>query len=152
MGLFTYILRCSDDSFYVGVTNSMAVRLQQHNSCMNSSCYTAKRVPVILVWYNYFDSNTEAINWEKKLKGWTKKKKQALIDQKFDLLHEYSKCQNWSSSEHFHASTPHSVTSPSTPLRRAQGKPLSVTDPSTTLQPAPDKLLSATDDSNTQFD
>jgi len=105
MGLFTYILRCSDDSFYVGVTNNIDVRLQQHNSCINPSCYTAKRVPVVLTWCKFFESNMEAIFFEKQLKGWTRKKKEALINRDFDLLHELAKCRNESNSYNYNPDT-----------------------------------------------
>ncbi|MBL7933000.1 MAG: GIY-YIG nuclease family protein [Bacteroidia bacterium] len=94
MGLYVYILKCSDDSFYTGVTNNIENRVEMHNSGMNKDAYTHCRRPVSLEWFNYFPSNMEAIRWEKKIKGWTRKKKQALIDDKFDLLHELSECKN----------------------------------------------------------
>jgi putative endonuclease len=47
-----------------------------------------------LKWQNLFLNNIEAIKWEKKIKGWTRKKKEALIEGKFDLLHELARCKN----------------------------------------------------------
>ena len=101
MGLYVYILKCSDDSLYVGVTNNTERRIQEHNSGLNPTAYTFKRTPVIMVWHNYFESNMDAIRFEKKLKGWSKKKKQALIDNKFDLIHEYAECKNLSNYKNY---------------------------------------------------
>ncbi len=94
MGLYVYILKCADESSYVGVTNSIESRVLIHNNDTNVSAYTYSRRPVNLVWFNHFESNMEAIKWEKKLKGWTRRKKQALIESNYELLHEFSECKN----------------------------------------------------------
>ena len=92
--LSVYILKCSDNSYYVGVTNNIVERLNDHNEGLNITAYTYSRRPVELVWSNKFQSELEAIMWEKKLKGWTRKKKEALIAGKYDILKLLAECKN----------------------------------------------------------
>jgi predicted GIY-YIG superfamily endonuclease len=83
---FTYILRCADDSFYVGSTRGdLAQRIWQHNAGTGAR-YTASRRPVTLVWSAEFALVTEAFALEKRLQGWSRAKRQAVIDGRFDLL------------------------------------------------------------------
>ncbi|WPR71625.1 GIY-YIG nuclease family protein [Flavobacterium sp. NG2] len=88
---FVYILKCADDSFYTGITNDLERRLYEHNVGFNKDSYTFKRRPVELVWYEMFTEPTQAIMIEKKIKGWSRRKKQALIDEDWDKLVRYSK-------------------------------------------------------------
>jgi putative endonuclease len=92
--LIVYILKCSDQSYYTGVTNDIERRLYEHNEGMNTTSYTFLKRPVQLVWQKSFQSKIEALEWEKKIKGWTRKKKEALIEAKFNLLHELAECKN----------------------------------------------------------
>jgi putative endonuclease len=92
--MYVYILKCSDDSYYTGVTNNIERRITEHNSGINSSCYTFSRRPLELVFLEKFQTAIEAISMEKKLKGWSRKKKEALINGDWSLIHEYSKCNN----------------------------------------------------------
>jgi putative endonuclease len=86
-----YILECADKSFYTGVTSDLERRMEEHNHGVDSSAYTYKRRPVELKWFEEFSSVQQAIEVEKQLKGWSKRKKQALIDKDWDKLIEYSK-------------------------------------------------------------
>ena len=92
--LIVYILKCSDDSYYIGVTNNIESREFNHNESINITSYTYSRRPVKLMWYNKFQSELEAIKWEKKLKGWSRKKKEALIEGKYDILPGLAECKN----------------------------------------------------------
>ena len=87
---FVYILSCSDDSYYIGITNDVFERERQHNQGMDAKAYTFTRRPVQLVWYQDFLNPEEAIAREKQLKGWSRKKKQALINGDYDLLPKLS--------------------------------------------------------------
>ncbi len=88
---WTYILKCSDGSFYVGMTNKLDQRVLQHNSGTNPDCYTFNKRPVELVYHEMFQNPNDAIAFEKKLKGWSRAKKIALIDGEFEKLPLLSK-------------------------------------------------------------
>ena len=86
-----YILLCSDDSYYVGVTNNLERRFAEHQTGYNEKAYTYSRLPVRLVWSQGFSDPCSAIAAEKKLKGWTRVKKEALIEGRYELLPELSR-------------------------------------------------------------
>lgn len=88
---FVYILLCSDNSYYVGVTNDVVLRVQEHNKGLDTKSYTIGRRPVKLVWYQEFLDRNEAISKEKQLKGWSRKKKEALIAGDYGKLPELTK-------------------------------------------------------------
>ncbi len=88
---FVYILLCSDNSYYIGITNDVLKRFAEHGEGMDPSCYTYKRRPLTLVFQQGFREVTDAIAFEKQIKGWTRKKKEALIQGHFDILPMLSK-------------------------------------------------------------
>ena len=88
---FTYILKCSDDSFYVGVTNNLERRLEEHQEGKNTTSYTFSRRPIELVYYDTYIDINQAIEREKQLKKWSRKKKQALIEENTSALVHLSK-------------------------------------------------------------
>jgi len=80
-----YILKCNDDSYYVGHTDQIEQRISQHQ-LGSIGGYTSKRLPVKLIFMQHFDSRAEALVAERKIKDWSRKKKEALIDGNWDLL------------------------------------------------------------------
>jgi putative endonuclease len=79
MGAFVYVLRCADRSYYVGSTRAgLEERVAQHDAG-HFDGYTASRRPVELIWHEHFDRITDAIAAERKLKGWSRAKKEALM-------------------------------------------------------------------------
>lgn len=84
---YVYMVRCSDGSFYVGITNNPKVRLAQHNLGTDARSYTFTRRPVELVHAFEFREVTDAIGWEKQLKGWSRAKKRALIANDWGEIH-----------------------------------------------------------------
>ena len=76
MGVFVYMLRCTDNSYYVGSAtgDDLSPRIDQHNAGSYPG-YTFTRRPVVLVWSEYFDRITA----ERQIKGWGRAKKEALI-------------------------------------------------------------------------
>ena len=76
---FVYILRCADGTFYVGETHDVEVRLSEHNKG-GAATHTAKRRPVQLVHVESYENRETCLNRERQIKGWTRVKKQALID------------------------------------------------------------------------
>ncbi len=88
MSAFVYILRCADGSFYVGSTRkSLEERIAEHNSGLLRG-YTISRRPVTLAWSQEFDRITDAIAMERRLKGWRRDKKEALIRGELEALSE----------------------------------------------------------------
>ena len=88
---YVYIVKCADGSYYTGMTNSIDRRLFEHNSGTKPDAYTYTRRPVVLVWVETFSDPTQAIMIEKKIKGWSRRKKEALITEDWDRLVQYSK-------------------------------------------------------------
>jgi putative endonuclease len=88
--LYVYILRCRDSSYYIGVTNDIEQRFIEHQNGIDPRCYTFERRPLILAYFEEYDSPLDAIAREKQLKGWSRAKKEALINQKNSLLPELS--------------------------------------------------------------
>ena len=91
---YVYILKCSDNSYYTGVTSKLEQRMFQHNTAFYPDCYTASRRPVELVWYQDFTEPNQAIYFEKKIKKWSRAKKEAIINDKWDLLPFLAECKN----------------------------------------------------------
>lgn len=95
---YTYILQCSDGSYYTGVTNEMERRFYEHQEGLIEGCYTYNKRPVKLVHVEEFTDIVEAISREKQIKGWTRKKKEALIAEDYEKLVEFSKSHPSTSS------------------------------------------------------
>ncbi|WP_163397568.1 GIY-YIG nuclease family protein [Flavobacterium fluviatile] len=91
---FVYILKCSDNSFYTGMTNNIERRLKEHISGLNKECYTFDKRPLELVFYTEFNEVNQAISFEKQVKGWSRKKKEAIINDKWEDLKKLSACLN----------------------------------------------------------
>jgi len=87
---WTYILLCSDGSYYTGCTTNLLQRFGQHQAG-DFDGYTAARRPVTMVWSEEFPSLDQAIDWERRLKRWSRKKKEAVIRGEFELLPRLSK-------------------------------------------------------------
>lgn len=85
MRFWCYLLRCSDGSYYAGHTDSIDQRMAQHTTGALGG-YTARRRPVELVWSDSFMSRDGAFAAERKLKGWSRAKKEALIAGDWELV------------------------------------------------------------------
>lgn len=88
---YVYILKCSDNTYYTGVTSNLSQRIFQHESGVFQDCYTFNRRPVSLVFYAEFTDITIAIQKEKQIKKWSRAKKEALILGEFDDLPNLAK-------------------------------------------------------------
>lgn len=75
---WVYILKCSDNSYYVGSTTDLVTRMNEHIMGIFKG-YTSNRLPIELMYSESFSTVKEAMNVEKQLKGWTRKKKESLI-------------------------------------------------------------------------
>jgi putative endonuclease len=88
---YVYLLLCSDETYYTGFTSNIDMRLMQHQTSYYKGSYTSSRLPVELVWYELFSDPYSAIDWEKRIKSWSKVKKKALINGEFEKLPGLSK-------------------------------------------------------------
>ena len=90
-GAFVYILQCADRSCYTGTArDGLERRVGEHNAGTYGG-YTSTRLPVTLVYSQWFERITDAIPAERQLKGWSRAKKEALIRGDFDALPELSR-------------------------------------------------------------
>lgn len=78
MTFWVYILRCNDNSYYTGHTDNLDNRIGQHQSGRGSG-YTSTRLPVELVWSQECTTREEALTAEVQIKGWSRKKKEAMM-------------------------------------------------------------------------
>lgn len=83
---FVYILRCADGSYYVGHTEDMVLRMQQHEH--GDVGYTSLRKPIELVWQGEFETRQGALAFELQIKGWSRAKKEALMAGNWDRIKE----------------------------------------------------------------
>jgi predicted GIY-YIG superfamily endonuclease len=90
---YTYILLCNDHSYYVGHTQNIQQRIATHNAGKGAK-YTACRKPVLLAYLEEHTAKQDAIARELQIKKWTKAKKQALINDDTQHLHNLSKRHN----------------------------------------------------------
>ncbi len=87
---FVYILKCADGSYYTGSTVDLEMRIAQHQTGYFKG-YTSSRLPVELIWHQDFATEHEAFVCKRQIKGWTRAKKEALIRDEFDAIHEIVK-------------------------------------------------------------
>lgn len=88
---FVYILKCSDKTYYTGVTSNLQQRIIEHQTGKHKESYTYKRRPLELVYYAEFSDVGIAIDKEKQIKKWSRKKKEALINGEFENLPNLAK-------------------------------------------------------------
>ena len=95
---YMYILKCSDNSYYTGSTRNIETRLYQHETGKGSK-YTSTRLPIELVCLEEYERIDEAYAREKQVQGWSRKKKEALMNNKYDKLPELSRNASTSSAQ-----------------------------------------------------
>jgi predicted GIY-YIG superfamily endonuclease len=82
---YVYILKCNDDSYYIGHTDSLEKRIAEHESNTHD-CYTSTRLPIRVVYVQTFATRGEALESERQLKKWSRKKKEALIEENWSKV------------------------------------------------------------------
>jgi putative endonuclease len=87
---FVYIVKCADNSFYVGSTRDLERRIWQHSTGQGAA-YTRRRLPIELVFAQEFERIDEAYFLEKRIQGWSRAKRQALIDGRYNDLPRLSR-------------------------------------------------------------
>ena len=89
---YTYILQCSDKSYYAGHTNNLSERVNRHNAG-RAALWTACRLPVKLIYNEALETEEQAVNRERQIKKWSRAKKQALLTADKTSLKELSRCK-----------------------------------------------------------
>ena len=88
---WVYILQCNDKSYYTGHTDNLESRFAQHKNKMIPNCYTSTRLPIQLMYSQEFPTREEALVAEKQIQGWSRRKKEALIQGDWQALSDYAK-------------------------------------------------------------
>jgi len=86
MGAFLYVLKCNDDSYYVGTTRDAVENRVAEHDAGHFGGYTGSRRPVRLVFAQEFERIADAIAAERQVKGWRRAKKEALIRGELSML------------------------------------------------------------------
>ncbi|MDD2696125.1 MAG: GIY-YIG nuclease family protein [Anaerolineales bacterium] len=86
-----YILECADGTYYTGTTSDLSRRLSTHEAGADPLAYTYPRRPVKLKWAQEFHSKDDALRLERQIKGWSKAKKEALINNDYQKIHDIVK-------------------------------------------------------------
>ena len=92
------MLFCSDRTIYVGVTNDLDRRVWEHNEGLLDGCYTHDRRPVELIYAQSFERIEDAIDWEKRVKKWSRPKKLALARGDWQGVRLMARCSNATST------------------------------------------------------
>jgi putative endonuclease len=90
---YMYILKCADNSYYTGSTKYLKKRIIEHQKGKGAN-HTKVRLPIILVYYEAFDRIDHAFYREKQVQRWSRKKKEALIENRHDELPKLAACNN----------------------------------------------------------
>ncbi|MGH6794803.1 MAG: GIY-YIG nuclease family protein, partial [Methylocella sp.] len=91
-GATIYILRCADGSYYTCITRrSVEERVSEHAHGLIKGCYTEGRLPVELVFSEYYERADEAVAAEHRIKGWSRAKKEAMMRGEFVTLSALAK-------------------------------------------------------------
>ncbi len=91
---YVYILNCSDNTYYVGMTSDLHRRFWEHNEGIYENSYTYSKRPVVMLYTEEYEDINVALARETQLKGWSRKKKEALINGEYSELHKLSDCKN----------------------------------------------------------
>lgn len=79
---FVYIVKCSDDTFYTGITTDVVRRVEEHNSSDKWAKYTKMRRPVVLVYAWEFANRSDASKEEYRIKKLIREEKVKIINEK----------------------------------------------------------------------
>ena len=136
---YMYILECSNGAYYTGSAKYLNLRLLQHQNGEGAN-FTMKHLPVKLVYFEEFDRIDKAFYREKQVQGWSRKKKEALIYGKTNLLHGLAECKNDSNCKH------HNNVSSGSDLSVSFGSALPVSFDSAQDTDAPSTILDSAQD------
>lgn len=141
---YLYILECADGSYYTGSTNNLELRLAQHQAGKGAN-HTQKHLPVKLVYFEEYERIDQAFYREKQVQGWSRKKKEALINSMPEKLHELAQCMNETHCKNYSAEVGDFdyAQSPDNDYAQSPSKDYA-------QSPAPTRCLSGVEGSNTE--
>jgi predicted GIY-YIG superfamily endonuclease len=90
---YVYILRCKNGEYYVGHTDNIDQRMSEHHQGLIENCYTKSRRPVELIFLQVFSTRDDAFHAERQIKGWSRKKKEALIEENWEEIKRLNELQ-----------------------------------------------------------
>ena len=93
-------MQCSDGSYYTGSTIDLDKRVMEHQDGRGAN-HTKKRLPVKLIYVEEYLSIATAFEREKQIQGWSRTKKEALINREYEVLPRLSECKNETSFKYF---------------------------------------------------
>jgi predicted GIY-YIG superfamily endonuclease len=111
MAFYVYMLLCADNAIYSGHTDDLEARLIAHRRRLYCG-YTAKRLPVRLIFADTFATRDEAFAVERQIKGWSRAKKLALAEWDWELVQRLALRRTPQPEEYRRRTAPGSRTSP----------------------------------------
>ena len=148
---YTYILECSDGSYYTGSTIDLLKRFMEHQAGKGAN-HTKKRLPVKLIYFEEYPTVQEAFYREKQIQGWSRKKKEALIKSEYNKLKALAECRNethYKNKGGFDSAQPPS-NSAQPPSNSAQPPSDSAQPPSNSAQPPSNSAQPPSNSAQTQ--
>ena len=91
MSFWVYLLRCADGRYYTGHIDNLERRVNEHQAGADRGCWTWRRRPVALVWTERFATRIEALETERRVGGWSRRKKEALIAGDWAAISRYAR-------------------------------------------------------------
>ena len=91
---FMYMLKCSDLTYYVGNTDNIERRVNEHQTGFFTG-YTFQRRPIKLVYVQSYATRDESLEAEARIKKWSRKKKEALVGGEWNQVAKYAKKDFW---------------------------------------------------------
>jgi len=83
---YLYILKCINGAYYIGHTDNIEKRMSEHDQGLIKNCYTTNKRPVELIFLQTFPTRDAAFHAERQIKGWSRKKKEAFMENNWDKI------------------------------------------------------------------
>ena len=97
MPFWAYMLHCRGGAYYTGHTDDLALRIAKHESGSVAG-FTSDKLPIELAWSQEFETRDEAISAERKIKGWSRAEKMALIRGDWEKISDLAKKKDGAST------------------------------------------------------
>jgi len=85
---YLYVLKCVNGAYYVGHTDNIEQRLSEHHLGLINNCYTKNKRPLELMFLQDFPTRDAAFHAERQIKGWSRQKKEAFMQDDWEKIKE----------------------------------------------------------------